>query len=243
MNIFLRGIIIFIGLLLIWQLLIFIFQLPSYILPSPLQVFSAWLNFHSLILKEAIPTIIETLLGLFFGVLFGGVTALLMAYFSPVAFWLLPVLIISQAIPTFAIAPLFVMWFGFGIFSKIFITVLMIFFPMTSAFYDGLKNTEKNWLDLAKTMNGKKWRIFWYIRIPNALPRFASGLRVAAVIAPMGAIIGEWVGAASGLGFLMLSANARVQIDLLFAALFTIMIFALLLYFITDRILRMTITW
>jgi putative hydroxymethylpyrimidine transport system permease protein len=119
----------------------------------------------------------------------------------------------------------------------------MIFFPITSAFYDGLKNTEKHWLDLATIMHGKKWRTFWYIRIPAALPRLASGLRVAAVIAPMGAIIGEWVGASEGLGFLMLNANARMQIDLVFAVLLTIMIFSLGLYFLTDKILSRTIRW
>jgi putative hydroxymethylpyrimidine transport system permease protein len=243
MNIFLRGILLLAGLLILWQSIVTAFQLPPYILPSPLQVLFAFQTHYALIAKEAVPTIIETLLGLLLGILFGSLTALCMAYFRPVHFWLLPILIISQAIPTFAIAPLLVIWFGYGIASKIVTTVLMIFFPITSAFYDGLKQTEPGWLDLAKTMNAKKWRTFWFIRIPNALPRFASGLRVAAVIAPIGAIIGEWVGAAQGLGFLMLSANARMQIDLMFAVLFTIIILSLLLYFITNELLRITITW
>jgi len=243
MNVYLRGSLILAALLILWQWIVMVFQLPAYILPTPLQVLHAYYFHYALIAKEAIPTIIETLLGLLLGVIFGSFAALSMAYFRPVSFWLLPILIMSQAIPTFAIAPLLVIWFGYGMASKIVTTVLMIFFPITSAFYDGLKQTDPGWLDLAKTMNAKKWRTFWFIRIPNALPSFASGLRVATVIAPIGAIIGEWVGASQGLGFLMLSANARMQIDLMFAILFTIIILALLLYFVTDKLLRITITW
>ncbi len=238
-----RLILTILSFIVLWQMIIVIFDLQPYILPSPLQVLLAFKMHYMLIIKEALPTIFETCVGLLLGILFGTLTAIFMLFWRPLAVWLLPILIMSQAMPTFAIAPLFVVWFGFGLTSKIVITIIMIFFPITSAFYDGLKNTDKNWLELAKMMNGKKWRIFWYIRIPAAAQKFASGVRVASVIAPMGAIIGEWVGASQGLGFLMLSANARMQIDLLFAALITIMIFALLLYFITDKFLRMTINW
>ena len=106
-----------------------------------------------------------------------------------------------------------------------------------------MRRTEPGWLDLAQTLQAKKWRIFWYIRIPAALPNLASGLRVATAIAPIGAVVGEWVGASKGLGFLMLNANARMQIDLMFAALFTLVIFSLMLYFVVDKFLRMVVFW
>lgn len=243
MNLFLRGVVVIAGLFILWQCIVMIFQLPPYILPTPWQVLNVWYERADLITTQAIPTIIETILGLLLGILFGGVAALTMAFVRPITLWLLPILIISQAIPTFAIAPLLVIWFGYGMTSKIVTTILMIFFPITSAFFDGLRRTETSWLDLAKTMNAKKWRIFWYIRIPAALPSFASGLRVATVIAPIGAVIGEWVGASRGLGFLMLNANARMQIDLMFAALFTIVIFSLLLYYFIDKLLYLLIPW
>ena len=127
--------------------------------------------------------------------------------------------------------------------SKIAVTIIMLFFPITSALFDGLRKTEPGWLDLAKTMRAKKWRVFWHIRIPAALPHLASGLRIAAVIAPIGAVVGEWVGASRGLGYLMLNANARTEIDLMFAALFTIVIFSLTLYFVVDKSLRAAIPW
>lgn len=243
MKLILRGIILFVGMIISWQCIVMAFALPDFILPSPWLVFKTWYMQAPLIAMESIPTIIETLLGLFLGAIFGCIMALLMASFRPLSLWLLPILIISQAVPTFAIAPLLVIWFGYGMASKIITTIIMIFFPVASAFYDGLRRTEPGWLDLANTMQAKKWQLFWYIRIPAALPNLASGLRVAAVFAPIGAVVGEWVGASRGLGYLMMTANARTSIDLMFAALFTLIIFSLLLYFVVDKILNRWITW
>lgn len=240
---FLRGLIILIVLLLIWQLIVSIFTLPPYILPGPIPVLQSWINNFSIIAHQSIPTIIETLLGLLFGTLFGCFTAILMIYLKPLRWWLLPVIIVSQAIPTFAIAPLFVIWLGYGMASKIAITILMLFFPITSAFYDGLNRTQKDWLDLAKTMNAKRLQLLIHLQIPAALPSLATGLRVAATIAPIGAVVGEWVGASKGLGFLMLNANARMQIALMFAALFTIMVLALILYYSVDKLLKILVPW
>jgi putative hydroxymethylpyrimidine transport system permease protein len=243
MKLIVRGLVLLLGLIFLWELIVKLFQLPPYILPSPFLVFKTWYQRADLIALEAIPTITETLLGLLLGIFFGCLAALAMAFFRPLSLWLLPILIISQAIPTFAIAPLLVIWLGYGMASKIATTIIMLFFPITSAFYDGLRRTDPGWIDLAKTMRAKKRKVFWHIRIPAALPSLASGIRVATVIAPIGAIVGEWVGASHGLGFLMLNSNARMQIDLMFAALFTIIIFSLLLYFIVDQILKYTITW
>lgn len=243
MNLFLRGCIVVIGLLLLWQCIVTIFHLPPFILPTPLEIFHTWYQSSHIIAVETIPTVTETLLGLLLGTVFGCIAALVMAFFRPATLWLLPILIISQAIPTFAIAPLIVIWLGYGMSSKIAVTIIMLFFPITSALFDGLRKTEPGWLDLAKTMRAKKWRVFWHIRIPAALPHLASGLRIAAVIAPIGAVVGEWVGASHGLGYLMLNANARTEIDLMFAALFTIVIFSLTLYFVVDKSLRAAIPW
>ncbi len=243
MKLIARGLLVFITLLLIWEMVAVLFHLPSYILPTPFEVIKTLYFQKNLLLHEAIPTVTETLCGLILGIIIGSFTAILMAFVRPVSYWLLPSLIISQAIPTFAIAPLLVIWFGYGMASKIVTTIIMLFFPITSAFYDGLKQTDSGFLDLAKTMQAKKSRIFWFIRIPAALPHLASGIRVATVIAPIGAIIGEWVGSSHGLGFLMLNANARMQIDLMFAALFVIMAFSLLLYFAVNQLLKFLIFW
>ncbi len=240
---FLKGIIVMFVLVLAWQLVVKLFHLPVYILPGPILVGKTGIAQFSLIAHEAVPTIIETLLGLLFGAIFGAISALIMDYFQPVRMWFLPILLISQALPTFAIAPLLVVWFGYGMTAKIITTMIMLYFPITNSFYDGLQQTNKGWIDLANTMNASKWKTLIHIKIPAALPSLATGLRVAAAIAPIGAVIGEWVGSSKGLGFLMLNANARMQIDLMFAALFTITIFTIVLYFSVDKMLKVLIPW
>lgn len=234
---------ILIGILVLWQALVWITGAPAYILPTPSQVgavlFERWnsLAFHAGI------TLAEILLGFFIGSLFGIVSALMIATFRALRFWLLPVLVVSQAIPVFALAPILVLWLGYGMASKIAMASLIIFFPVTTSFHDGLQRTETGWLDLARTCGASKWTTFRHVRIPAALPALASGLRVAAAVAPIGAIIGEWVGSSAGLGHLMLNANARMQIDVMFAALVVLAVLALLLYFLTDRLCRWLLPW
>lgn len=230
-------------LLLLWEGIVIFYSVPDYLLPAPHRVFGVFQTQSALLLMQTWPTLIEIGCGFIFGILLGCLAGLGTAFFRSLKSWFLPLLIISQAIPIFAIAPLLVVWLGYGFTSKIATSVLMIFFPVASAFYDGLQRTPTAWLDLAKTMQASKWRIFWHIRIPAALPALASGIRIAAVIAPIGAIVGEWVGSSRGLGYLMLNADARLQIDVMFAALSIIIIISLLLYFCTDRLLKRLVYW
>ena len=230
-------------LLTLWQIIVLTFQLPNYILPSPYQVIlSLWQNLN-LITHQAVFTITETLAGLLLGIFIGIITALFLTSFTFARQWFLPLVIISQSIPTFAIAPLLVIWFGYGMSSKIITAIIMLFFPVTSTFYDGLNNTPKDYLDLAKVMQAKKLSILLKIKFPAALPQLASGIRMAAVIAPIGAVVGEWVGSSQGLGYLMLNANARMEINLMFAVLFVIVLFALALYYSVDFILKKQMPW
>lgn len=243
MKLLFSTIMIIIAVLTFWQILVSFAELPAYILPAPSAVCLALYQQKHAILSHLLPTLAEMICGFTLGILLGVITGTLIAFYRPLHLWFLPLLIISQAIPIFAIAPLLVIWFGFGILSKIIATILMIFFPIVSSFYDGLRRTDAGWLDLAKTMGGKKWRIFWHIRIPAALPHLASGIRIGAVAAPIGAIVGEWVGSSQGLGYLMLNANARMQIDVMFAVLLVIIIVSLTLYFMVDGLLRTLVWW
>jgi putative hydroxymethylpyrimidine transport system permease protein len=127
------------------------------------------------------------------------------------------------------LAPILTLWFGYGIASKVVMAVLIIYFPVTSAFYDGLTRVPADILDMAKTMGGTKRQIMRQIKILHALPSLGTGLKLAAVYAPIGAVIGEWVGASKGLGYLMLLANGRAKTDLMFASLFTLAVMTLLL--------------
>ncbi len=216
---------------------------PPYMLPSPQAVAAALLNQGGFLFDNTLITLTEILLGLLFGTILGALAALLMAALPPVQRWLMPVLVLSQAIPVFTLAPLLVLWFGFGIASKIIMTILVIFFPVTASLADGLRLTEPGWIDLAATMNASRFATLRYVRLPAALPALASGLRVATALAPIGAIIGEWVGASSGLGYVMINANARIQTDLMFAALFVLCVMSVSLYTLVDRSLRTLLYW
>jgi putative hydroxymethylpyrimidine transport system permease protein len=231
------------GLVAAWQMLVVATGAPPYILPGPGKVAAAWADHWLLILDNAAYTLAEIVLGLVLGTALGCLSAMTMAYFRPARRWLLPVLVISQAVPVFALAPLLVLWLGYGMASKVAMATLIIYFPVTTAFHDGLRRTDRGWLDLARTMNAGRWAVLRHVRIPAALPALASGLRVAAAVAPIGAIIGEWVGSSAGLGYLMLHANARMQIDVMFAALATLAFLAVALYFSVDELLRRALPW
>jgi putative hydroxymethylpyrimidine transport system permease protein len=238
-----RPIIILTGLLVLWQAVVILSGAPPYILPGPLAVIQAWVSRPELFLQHGAITMAEILLGLMFGLVLGVTSALVMAYFRPAREWLLPVLVVSQAVPVFALAPILVLWFGYGMASKVVMATLIIYFPVTAAFHDGLRRTEAGWVELARTMDADRWAILRHVRIPAALPALGSGLRVATAVAPIGAIVGEWVGSSSGLGYLMLHANARMQIDVMFAALGTLAALAIILYFTIDTAVRHAIKW
>ena len=244
---FLRPLLTLLGLLLLWEAIVWLFVLPPYILPPPHRVLLTLFDRIELLAGHAAVTLAEILLGLLFGALLGGAAALGLLLSPPVRRWLLPIIVASQAVPVFALAPLLVLWFGYGMASKIVMALLIIFFPVAMTLYDGLRRTEPGWLDLARVMTGDaprhRLRILLRIRLMAALPAFASGLKVAAAVAPIGAVIGEWVGASAGLGFLMLQANARVQTDLMFAALIVLATCAVALYALVDALSRRLLPW
>ena len=231
------------GLLLLWQLLVLVTGAPHYILPGPVPVFSAIINHWPELMEHLQTTITEIILGILLGTLLGVSTALSMTLSPLLKRWMLPVLVISQAIPVFALAPILVLWFGYGMASKVAMAVLIIFFPVTSSFYYGMQRTEPHLLELARIMDGRPISIMRYIIVPSAMPAFASGLRVATAVAPIGAVVGEWVGSSAGLGFYMLHANARMQIDIMFAALTVLSVVSLLLYFLIDFAMKKLIFW
>ncbi|MFQ5774410.1 MAG: ABC transporter permease [Kiloniellaceae bacterium] len=239
----LRPLVIFAGLIGAWQALVLLTGVQHYILPGPDRVALALLAHWPSLLAHARVSVAEILLGLVLGTLLGGLSAILIASFRPARRWLLPVLVVSQAIPVFALAPVLVLWLGYGLASKVAMATLIIYFPVTAAFFDGLRRTEPGWLDLARTMGGGALRTLWHVRIPAALPALSSGIRVATAVAPIGAVVGEWVGSSAGLGYLMLQANARMQVDVMFAALFVLAVFAVGLYAAVDTGLRRALPW
>ena len=240
---FLRPLLVACVLLALWEALVRALEIPAFILPPPSRVAVALVANAELLARNAGVTALEILLGLILGTAMGCASGLTLVRFGAARRLLLPVLIASQAVPVFALAPLLVLWLGYGLASKIAMAALVIYFPVASAFYDGLRRTEPGWLELAQTMQARPMAVLLQIRLPAALPALGSGLRVAAAVAPIGAVIGEWVGASAGLGYLMTLSLARAQTDLAFAALTILAVLGLALFYAVDFGLRRLIPW
>ncbi|MEX0286260.1 MAG: ABC transporter permease [Paracoccaceae bacterium] len=219
---------------LLWQAIVTLTGLPKFILPGPVLVAETWWQNRSVIAEHTLVTLSEVLIGLGIGTALGFVTALHLSTSQMARVFVQPLLVFTQALPVFALAPILTLWLGYGLWSKVAMAVLIIYFPVTSSFLDGLLRTPGGYLDLARTMQARPARVLWLIRVPAALPSLASGLRLAAVYAPIGAVIGEWVGASQGLGYLMLLANGRAKTDLMFAALLTLGVLSVALYLIVG---------
>ncbi len=219
----------------VWQAIVSLTGLPKFILPGPALVTETWWQNRWVIAEHTWITAVEVVIGLAVGTVLGVVTALQLANSRAARVLVQPMLVFTQALPVFALAPLLTLWLGYGLWSKVAMAVLIIYFPITSSFFDGLMRTPPGYLDLARTMQASPRSVLWYIRIPAALPSLASGMRLAAVYAPIGAVIGEWVGSSQGLGYLMLLANGRAKTDLMFAAMLTLGVFSILLHMLVRR--------
>lgn len=214
--------------LLVWQLAVWAFQIPHFLLPGPLEVGRAMLEAPDMLARAALTTLGEIVAGFFIGAGLGVVLALLTGLFPGLRRALTPWMTFSQTVPIFAFAPLLTLWLGYGIAPKIAIVALMVFFPVASAFGDGLARTPKVFRELADSMGATPLEAMRIVRIPAALPDLASGLRIAAVYAPAAAIVGEWVGGSRGLGAVMIQSSGRMKIDQMFAALATTILIAVL---------------
>ena len=226
----------------VWQAAKWLFDPPDFLLPGPVDVADVIYHQFSHIAFNALITVQEMVLGLAAGSLLGIAVAVVLASFPILDRYLMPVVVTTQTLPVFAIAPVLVIWFGLGLGSKIVMAALIIFFPVASSLYDGLRQTPSAWLDLGHSWGAGRMQLFRYMRFPAALPALMSGLKVAATIAPIGAVVGEWAGAAGGLGFVMLQANARTQMDVVFAALIVLAFCAWLLRFAVVK-LSDRLTW
>lgn len=227
----------------LWWAATAVFDPPAYVFPTPEAVLAALLRQPGHLAWHAGVTALEIGLGLFFGTLAGVLTALLVAATPATRRMVFPVVVVTQSLPVFAIAPLLVVWLGFGLASKITMAALIIYFPIATAYADAMGRADRQLMDLVRLGGGGWWARLWLIRAPAGLPGLVAGLKVAATVAPIGAVVGEWVGASAGLGYLMLHANARLQTDTLFAALILLALLALLVRIVVDAAVEPLVRW
>ncbi|MBR3847858.1 MAG: ABC transporter permease [Oscillospiraceae bacterium] len=224
--------------LFLWQLVCTLEIIPSYMLPSPMKVLQAFINELPLLWENSLITLQEAALGLFLGVTVGFVAALLMDSFEVLYKAFSPLLIITQTIPSVAIAPLLVLWFGYEMTPKIILIVISTFFPVTVGLVDGFKSADKDAMNLLRSMGANRLQIFRYIKFPEALPQLFSGMRIAVAYSVVGAVISEWLGGFGGLGVYMTRVRKAFAFDKMFAVIFLISAISLALMAVVELVER-----
>ncbi|HKV45472.1 MAG TPA: ABC transporter permease [bacterium] len=226
-----------------WEWGVRAFGIPFYILPAPSRIARLLITDGGLLLGEAAVTLEEIFLGFAIAAVVGTALALLIFSSRLVERGVYPLIIASQTIPVFAIAPLLIVWLGYGMLSKIAMTALIVFFPIVVNTVDGLRAADPDAVNLLRILGATPAQVLFKIRAPAALPFVFSGVRIAVATSVIGAVIGEWVGATQGLGFLMIHANAQLQIDLVFAAIVCLSVMAVGLFLAVSGVEWLVLPW
>jgi NitT/TauT family transport system permease protein len=238
-----RSVLLIVLLLAAWELFVRVFEVPDYLLPAPTVIAKTFIADWRVIAINLPPTMIEILAGFFLSILIGVPLAVIIVYSPAAESFLYPPMVASQAIPKVAIAPLFIVWMGYGLAPKIWIAFLIAFFPIVIDTVVGLRSIHPGMLQLGRSMGGSSFKVFLKLRLPSALPNIFAGMKVAITLAVVGAITGEFVGSQSGLGYLMTSASGQMDIPLVFAVLATISFIAMILFFVVELIENVSIPW
>ncbi|HZQ74242.1 MAG TPA: ABC transporter permease [Burkholderiales bacterium] len=232
-----------VGILAVWELASRLGEIPRYILPAPSGIAARFYALHALIVKESLFTLEATLLGFGLSVLIG--VPLGMALVSSRAFnrAVYPLLIGSQVVPKVAVAPVFLVWFGFGLLSKVMITFLIAFFPILISAVVGLQSTELEKLYVARAAGASELQLFRLVRLPHALPSIFGGMKVSITLAVVGALVGEFVAAENGIGRVLLSASGNMDTELLFAGIFALVVIGVVLFLLMEVLERLVLPW
>ncbi len=205
-------------------------RIPSYILPAPSAIFREMVAVFPILLGHTRTTLVEILLGFLVGAMIGFIGAILVVYSRVLERIIYPMALFTQTIPKLAIAPLFLVWFGFGLAPKVAITALICLFPVLINSVVGLVSVDPKMLDLMYVLSATRWQVFRKVRLPNAVPHVFAGLEIGISLATVGAIVAEWVGAESGLGYMILIANNQLRTERVFAAIVAVVVLGLALF-------------
>lgn len=216
---------------------------PAYMLPSPIDVVKAFADNFSIMMKQAAVTLQETLYGLLIGIAIAFVIASLMDRFTIINKAFYPVLVVTQTIPTIAIAPLLVLWMGFGMAPKITLVVITTFFPIAIGLLNGFQSVDEDAINLMRSMGARRLQIFRIIKLPNATASFFSGLRISAAYAVVGAVVSEWLGGFEGLGVYMTRVKKAYAFDKMFAVIVFISAISLVLMGIVVLLEKISMPW
>src|SRR5467141_1076171 len=220
-----------------------LFRIPPYQIPAPADVVVVlWQDWPEL-MRQAWPTTYATICGFLLSAVFGIPVAMLIAGSRTVESYVYPLLVFSQSVPKIAIAPLFVVWFGFGIIPKVISAFLLGFFPVVVSAVQGFKSVDPDMVDLARAMQGSRFHVFCAVNLPHAMPAIFSGLKVSVTLAVVGAVVGEFVGSNSGIGYVLQRSIGTFDLPTMFAALVILALLGVVLFWIVDRIESLVIPW
>ena len=239
----LPGILSVFGVIVIWEFSVRVFNIREYILPSPSASVMAIFTYWEAIRSNLLTTLYEIGLGFGVTVLISIPVATLISYSKVFQKTLYPFMVFVQLFPKVAIAPLFVIWFGFGVMPKILMVFLLSFFPLLMDAVAGLQSLNPRLYSMARTMSDSEWKFYWKIKLPNALPHIFSGLKTSISMATVGAVVAEFLGADSGLGYLLLRANGDINTKLLFAILVVLCVMGMVFFMIMGFIEKKVIPW
>ena len=227
----------------IWQVAASAGLVPGYMLPSPVEVVQALITDFPLLMEHAKVTLAEAFLGLFCGVVLGFVMAVIMDRFDRLYKALYPLIVVTQTVPTVAIAPLLVLWFGYEMLPKVILIVIVTFFPITVGLLTGFRSADRDMMNLLRSMGAGRLQIFRYIKLPGAMGQFFSSLRISASYAVVGAVISEWLGGFNGLGVYMTRVKKAFSFDKMFAVIFLISAISLILMKLVDMLQKRCMSW
>ena len=212
-------------------------------LPSPVQVVQAFIKEFPILMGHSFVTLTEAFFGLGLGILLGFIMAVLMDQFEGLHQAFYPLIVLTQTVPTVAIAPLLVLWFGYEMTPKVILIVITTFFPIAIGLLNGFRSADADSVHLLRAMGADRWQIFRHIKLPGAMSQFFAGLRISASYAVVGAVISEWLGGFSGLGVYMTRVKQAFAFDKMFAVIFLISIISLLLMKGVDVLQKVCMPW
>jgi len=231
--------------LLVWESLVRALGVPAFILPAPSSIFVALYRgtVSYLYLDHIGVTVAETLMGFVLGSVLAFTLGVAVALSRRIEYFLYPFIVMFQAMPKVALAPLIIIWFGLGITSKVVAAALIAFFPLMVNTIVGLRSAEEDRINLMRSLAASRWQIFWMLQLPNAMPYIFAGLEIAMIFALIGAIVGEFVGAQSGLGMLIQSMNFTMDVAGQFSVLLILSVLGLLLNGLVSEVRRRVLFW
>jgi NitT/TauT family transport system permease protein len=231
------------GLIVIWQLVCTVFRIPTYIIPSPIEVWESLRANWAMLMQNTWPTLIESVLGFLLGNLVAILLAVLFVHWKLAERALMPVAVFVRTIPIVAVAPVLVIMFGQGYAPKILIAALISFFPTLVNMVKGLESVDKQSLELLRVLSASRNEVFWKVRVFASLPYLFASLKIAAGNSVIGAIVAEWIGSQEGLGYLIIQATYNFNTPLLYATMTVASIMAVLFFGLIGLIERLTVTW